>query len=111
MLILDPCTRNVQNSGQEDTRCLARGTWKNRSALAVRPSLGHGILQLGGRASTPLRFADHGWTVEPTSRSLDGCISHLRINGQVEFKWCYYSALHMIRFFMISKGKGDEVLL
>nr|XP_027218828.1 putative neural-cadherin 2 [Penaeus vannamei] len=83
MLILDPCTRNVQNSGQEDTRCLARGTWKNRSAQAVRPSLGHGILQLGGRASTPLRLADHGWTVEPTSRSLDGCISHLRINGQL----------------------------
>lgn len=89
MMILDPCTRNVQNSGHEDTHCLARVTWKNIHEPGGRPRFGHGILQLGGRANTPFRLADHGWTIEPTSHFLDGCISHLRINGQVEFKWYY----------------------
>lgn len=93
-MTLDPCARNVQKSGHDDTRCLARATWKTtRASEGVWPWFGHGILQLGGIANAPIRPADHGWTIEPTSHSLDGCISHLRINGQVEFKWYYSPAI------------------
>ncbi|ROT70199.1 Cj-cadherin, partial [Penaeus vannamei] len=50
---------------------------------SVWPWFGHGVLQLGGMAHTPVRPEDHGWTAAPTSRPMEGCVSDLRFNGQL----------------------------
>ncbi|XP_037789373.1 putative neural-cadherin 2 [Penaeus monodon] len=83
-LMLNLCGRGWQDAGHDESRCLARADWRDAEAAAATwPWFGHGILQLGGMAHAPPLPDDHGWATAPTSRPLDGCISHLRFNGQV----------------------------
>lgn len=64
---------------KQDSHCVKRARVNDAHAL-----LGSYPLQIGGLAHALPRPAAHGWKEAPTSRSLDGCISHLRLNGQVK---------------------------
>ncbi|XP_069983512.1 putative neural-cadherin 2 [Penaeus vannamei] len=83
-LMLNLCGRGWQEAGHDESRCLARADWRDTEATAATWAwFGHRILQLGGMAHAPPLPDDHGWAAAPTSRPLNGCISHLRFNGQV----------------------------
>ncbi|XP_042855909.1 putative neural-cadherin 2 [Penaeus japonicus] len=84
-LMLNLCGRGWQEANHSESHCLARAEWKGTEATATGdwPWFGHGILQLGGMAHAPPLPDDHGWATAPTPRPLDGCISHLRFNGQL----------------------------
>lgn len=82
--MLNLCGRGWQEAGHDESRCLARADWRDTEATAATWAwFGHRILQLGGMAHAPPLPDDHGWAAAPTSRPLNGCISHLRFNGQV----------------------------
>lgn len=97
VMMLDLCGRGWQDNtigknnskNSSNTHCLTRASWRkvDGDRDSVWPWFGHGVLQLGGMAHTPVRPEDHGWTAAPTSRPMEGCVSDLRFNGQVRFMW------------------------
>lgn len=80
-VLVDFCGRGWEANPPDDSHCLARAPWARPGGAG--PWLGSGPLQLGGLAHARPRPEDHGWTQTPTATPLDGCISHLRIDGQV----------------------------
>nr|XP_027236123.1 putative neural-cadherin 2 [Penaeus vannamei] len=79
-VLVDFCGRGWEANPPDDSHCLARAPWARPGGAG--PWLGSGPLQLGGLAHARPRPEDHGWTQTPTATPLDGCISHLRIDGQ-----------------------------
>ncbi|XP_042876208.1 putative neural-cadherin 2, partial [Penaeus japonicus] len=65
----------------DDSPCVAKATWG--VAAETQPWFGSSPLQVGGLAHSRPRPEDHGWSEAPTTRPLDGCISHLRVNSQL----------------------------
>ncbi|XP_071534242.1 putative neural-cadherin 2 [Panulirus ornatus] len=80
-LMVDLCGRGWDNTTLDDSHCAARGSWTD--PRGVKAWAGSGPLQVGGLAHTPPSPAHHGWQEAPTPRPLDGCVSHLTLNGQL----------------------------
>ncbi|XP_037788849.1 neural-cadherin-like isoform X2 [Penaeus monodon] len=73
---------SVDLCGRDDgSPCVAKATWG--VPAETQPWFGSSPLQVGGLAHSRPRPEDHGWDEAPTTRPLDGCISHLRVNSQV----------------------------
>ncbi|XP_063879939.1 putative neural-cadherin 2 isoform X2 [Scylla paramamosain] len=81
MLMVDLCGRGWDDHPKGDAHCLKRAAWHpppgGESWHMSVP------LQLGGLAHSLPRPKDHGWVEAPTMPPLDGCISHLTLNGQL----------------------------
>ena len=45
-------------------------------------------LQLGGLAHSPPEYLTHGWPHPISKHSFQGCISSVRVNGEVSFVHC-----------------------
>nr|XP_045604889.1 putative neural-cadherin 2 [Procambarus clarkii] len=81
-LMADLCGRGWDDShAHDDAHCVARGAWPNREGAWTWA--GHGPVQVGGLAHPPPRPHAHGWRNAPEARPLDGCLSHLTVNGQL----------------------------
>ncbi|XP_071534244.1 putative neural-cadherin 2 [Panulirus ornatus] len=80
-LMVDLCGRGWDNTTLDDSHCAARGSWTD--PRGVKAWAGSGPLQVGGLAHTPPSPSHHGWQEAPTPRPLDGCVSHLTLNGQL----------------------------
>lgn len=78
VVMVDLCGHGGEGQRQ-DSQCVKRARVNNAHAL-----LGSYPLQIGGLAHALPRPDAHGWKEAPTAGSLDGCISHLRLNGQVK---------------------------
>ncbi|ROT61234.1 putative neural-cadherin isoform X1 [Penaeus vannamei] len=73
---------SVDLCGRDDgSPCVAKATWG--VPAETQPWFGSSPLQVGGLAHSRPRPEDHGWDEAPTTRPLDGCISHLRVNSQL----------------------------
>lgn len=80
VLMVDVCGRGWEESASE-SHCVARAAWPRGGALAswAMP----GPMQLGGLAHDLPSPEELGWSEAPTTHPLDGCVSHLTVNGQV----------------------------
>lgn len=81
MLAVDPCSRGWLGTSQSDDHCTARASWT--SPFNIKAWLASWPLQVGGLAHTTPSAVYHGWREAPTPKPLDGCVSHLTLNGQV----------------------------
>ena len=83
MLMVDLCGRGWDDHPKGDAHCLKRAVWHPPpGGESWRMSV---PLQLGGLAHSLPRPKDHGWAEAPSMPPLDGCISHLTLNGQVRY--------------------------
>nr|XP_045589087.1 neural-cadherin-like [Procambarus clarkii] len=80
-LMVDLCGQGWENNAQNDVHCLAQADWS--APFGLEEWLGSGPLQVGGIAHSPPTAHDHGWGEAPTARPLQGCVSHLILNGQL----------------------------
>lgn len=80
VLMVDMCGRGWEESLSE-SHCVARAAWPRGGGLAswAMP----GPMQLGGLAHELPPAKEFGWSEAPTTHPLDGCVSHLAVNGQV----------------------------
>ncbi|XP_063588683.1 neural-cadherin-like [Penaeus indicus] len=80
VLMVDMCGRGWEESAS-DSHCVARAAWPRGGALAswAMP----GPMQLGGLAHDLPSAEEFGWSEAPTTHPLDGCVSHLTVNGQL----------------------------
>lgn len=81
MLAVHPCGRGWLSVSQDDDQCMARVSWTN--PFNIKAWLASWPLQVGGLAHTTPSAAYHSWKKAPTPNPLDGCVSHLTLNGQV----------------------------
>ena len=72
----------VNNAKGSSVHCFAYKTWRGRSLLSFWKNNNY-PLQIGGLAHAIPLSQDHGWRNQPIGTSFIGCISHLRINGEV----------------------------
>ena len=80
-LMIDHCGSDWSGTRSQATTCMTSLPWpKPDHVLSFGSS---GILQVGGMAHKPPRKEEYGWKNEPISDSLQGCVSHLRINDEV----------------------------
>ncbi|XP_069159473.1 uncharacterized protein [Procambarus clarkii] len=80
-VMVDLCGRGWHDRSSHDSHCITRAEWvlpTGGEAWAGSPPL-----QVGGLAHAPPRPDDHGWVEAPTARPLEGCVSHLTLNGQL----------------------------
>ncbi|KAK4300601.1 hypothetical protein Pmani_027211 [Petrolisthes manimaculis] len=77
VLVVDLCGGRHNNNTKNDGHCTARASWANPRGMAPWP------LQVGGLAHTLPNPSQYGWKEAPTPQPLDGCVSHLRLNGQL----------------------------
>lgn len=81
MLMVDLCGRGWEDHEGDDSHCVQRASWV---APSGSDTWGMSLLmQVGGLAHAAPHPQDHGWLEAPSQRHLDGCISHLTLNGQV----------------------------
>lgn len=80
-VMVDLCGRGWDQEDPDDAHCVARAAWTRPGGRG--PWVGGWPLQVGGLAHTPPRPETQGWSTTPTPRPLTGCLSHLRVNGQV----------------------------
>ncbi|XP_042242202.1 putative neural-cadherin 2 isoform X2 [Homarus americanus] len=80
-VMVDLCGSGWGGRPHNDSHCVVRADWT--SPRGVEAWMGSPPLQLGGLAHTPPLPEDHGWERAPTAHPLDGCISHLTLNGQL----------------------------
>ncbi|XP_066968094.1 putative neural-cadherin 2 [Macrobrachium rosenbergii] len=80
-LMVDLCEGQKPGSLDGNTDCVTRASWRHPkdAELWFNPA----PLQLGGLAQTPSISNDQGRRDAIISRHLDGCLSHLVINGQL----------------------------
>lgn len=80
-VMLDLCGRSWDEPDAAQ-QCLARAAWTHREGEAGEwvPS---GPLQVGGLAHPPPLPQDHGWLYAAKGDPLEGCVSHVTVNGQV----------------------------
>lgn len=79
--MVDMCGRGWKANTSSDAHCIARASWKD---TYVTEGWGSSLpLQLGGLAHKSLHSADFGWSNTLVHQALDGCISHLTVNGEV----------------------------
>ncbi|XP_071513117.1 putative neural-cadherin 2 [Panulirus ornatus] len=80
-LMVDLCGRGWMSNMTSDAHCIAKAPWIDTH---VTESWGSRLpLQLGGLAHQSLRSADFGWSNTLVNQALDGCISHLTVNGEL----------------------------
>ncbi|XP_071513597.1 uncharacterized protein [Panulirus ornatus] len=80
-LMVDLCGRGWGANTTNDAHCIARAPWLDAQ---VTESWGSSApLQLGGLAHTYPQSADYGWSNAIVNQALDGCISHLTVNGEL----------------------------
>ncbi|KAK8754583.1 hypothetical protein OTU49_016757, partial [Cherax quadricarinatus] len=94
MLMVDHCGHGWRVNKTDDSHCIARIPWANSR---VTESWSSSVpLQLGGLAHPYPQAADFGWSAALVYQPLDGCISHLTVNGQlVDLGEPSYSAASM----------------
>ncbi|KAK8754585.1 hypothetical protein OTU49_016765 [Cherax quadricarinatus] len=80
-LMVDRCGRGWGDNKTSDSHCVARAPWLEIQATENWSS--SVPLQLGGLAHTYPRSAEFGWSGGLVTQPLNGCISHLTINGQL----------------------------
>ncbi|XP_068213121.1 putative neural-cadherin 2 [Palaemon carinicauda] len=80
-LMVDLCDeRWEEGDNSNESPCIDRHEWRDPADAELWISASP--IQLGGLAHTPPSAHSHGWNESPTSELLDGCLSHLNINGQ-----------------------------
>lgn len=79
--MVDLCGRGWEGSPKDESHCVARASWANKRSSEAWAWAGP--LQLAGLAQGVVRPEDFGWSETPTTQSLEGCVSHLTLNGQV----------------------------
>ncbi|XP_069977837.1 neural-cadherin [Penaeus vannamei] len=79
-LMVDLCGRGWADA-TTDAHCAARATWRDAHANEAWSS--NAPLQLGGLAHPLPEPAFFGWNFGPIHEGLEGCISHLTVNGQL----------------------------
>lgn len=79
--MLDLCGRSWDGPNMAH-ECLARAAWTHREEGA-REWAPSGPLQVGGLAHPPPAPQDHGWLYAAKADPLEGCVSHVTVNGQV----------------------------
>ncbi|XP_042879004.1 neural-cadherin-like, partial [Penaeus japonicus] len=82
-LMLDLCGRGWEDSAaHDDTHCAARASWGTEGPIpAWAPT---DPLQVGGMAHPPPRMHAHGWNETPIDEPLEGCLSHVTANGELQ---------------------------
>ncbi|XP_042869830.1 neural-cadherin-like [Penaeus japonicus] len=80
-LMVDLCGRGWEGSPKDESHCVARASWANKRSSEAWAWAGP--LQLAGLAQGVVRPEDFGWSETPTTQSLEGCVSHLTLNGQL----------------------------
>nr|XP_027239505.1 neural-cadherin-like [Penaeus vannamei] len=80
-LMVDLCGRGFEESPKDDSHCVVRASWANKRSSEAWAWAGP--LQVAGLAQEVVRPEDFGWSETPTTRPLEGCISHLALNGQL----------------------------
>ncbi|XP_064093764.1 putative neural-cadherin 2 isoform X1 [Macrobrachium nipponense] len=81
-LMVDLCDKKWEEEGNDDdSHCVDRQEWRDPADAELW--INASPIQLGGLAHTPPNAQSHGWKESPTSEHLDGCLSHLNINGQL----------------------------
>ncbi|XP_045131274.1 putative neural-cadherin 2 isoform X2 [Portunus trituberculatus] len=81
VLMVDTCGRGWERGINNERHCIARAAWAKTEDT---DSWSSGVpLQLGGLAHHHPRPSDFGWTTGPHPEPLNGCISHLTINGEL----------------------------
>ncbi|XP_071536341.1 putative neural-cadherin 2 isoform X3 [Panulirus ornatus] len=80
-VMVDLCGRGRDQDDLDDAHCVARAAWTRPRAPGAW--VGGWPLQVGGLAHRPPRPETQGWSATPTARPLKGCLSHLRVNGQL----------------------------
>lgn len=80
-LMVDLCGRGFEESPKDDSHCVVRASWANKRSSEAWAWAGP--LQVAGLAQEVMHPEDFGWSVTPTTQPLEGCISHLTLNGQV----------------------------
>ncbi|MPC21297.1 Neural-cadherin [Portunus trituberculatus] len=79
--MVDLCGRGWDDHLDGNIHCLKSAVWHPPpGGESWRMSV---PLQVGGLAHSLPRPKDHGWVEGPTMPPLDGCISHLTLNGQL----------------------------
>nr|XP_045594622.1 neural-cadherin-like isoform X2 [Procambarus clarkii] len=81
-VMVDYCGRGWQVDDPDHSHCLAWAAWTRPTG--AKEWAGGWPLQVGGLAHTPSSPGSHAWSATPTPRPLNGCVSHLTINGQLE---------------------------
>ncbi|XP_069186784.1 putative neural-cadherin 2 [Procambarus clarkii] len=81
MLMVDLCGHGWGANKTDDTHCIARIPWVNSQATESWSS--SVPLQLGGLAHPYPQSAEFGWSSGLVQHALNGCISHLTLNGQL----------------------------
>lgn len=84
VVLVDMCGRGWDEAN-DDSHCVTRASWAN-TMQGAEPWAGAWPVQVGGLAHYPPLPEDHGWGVAPTPTPLQGCISHLTLNGQVRIR-------------------------
>ncbi|XP_063588701.1 neural-cadherin-like [Penaeus indicus] len=80
-LMVDLCGRGFEESPKDDSHCVVRASWANKRSSEAWAWAGP--LQVAGLAQEAMRPEDFGWSETPTTQPLEGCISHLTLNGQL----------------------------
>ncbi|XP_045130294.1 putative neural-cadherin 2 isoform X1 [Portunus trituberculatus] len=81
VLAVHPCGNGWLSASQDDDQCMASVSWT--SPFNIKAWLASWPLQVGGLAHTTPSAAYHSWKEAPTPNPLDGCVSHLTLNGQL----------------------------
>ncbi|KAG7163819.1 Neural-cadherin-like 11, partial [Homarus americanus] len=81
-MMIDLCGRGWEDADTRDgSHCMARSSWINPGDAGTWS--GSGPLQVGGLAHTSPRPHAHGWRNAPSEHPLNGCVSHLTVNGRL----------------------------
>ncbi|XP_042205064.1 putative neural-cadherin 2 isoform X2 [Homarus americanus] len=81
MLMADLCGKGWTTNTTNDLHCIARSSWRDSR---VTESWSSSVpLQIGGLAHPYPDPVEFGWSTDFVQQALNGCISHLTINGQL----------------------------
>ncbi|XP_068228176.1 neural-cadherin-like [Palaemon carinicauda] len=81
-LMIDHCSEEWNSKlNHNDSHCVTRIQWRDPKDAEMW--FNGSPIQLGGLAHSRPNSHDHGWKEAPISQPLDGCFSHLVINGQL----------------------------
>ena len=82
-MVIDACANNWKDH-TDDTQCASRAVWKD--PLRLGSWVVSSPLQVGGLVRGDEDHQNYGWSEGPITQSLNGCLSHISINGQVRTK-------------------------
>ena len=83
-MMMDYCGSGWNPNSRSSNHCFAYDRWRGTGGgIQSLWGISNYPLQIGGLSHPVPKRTEHSWRYQPYGDSLQGCLSHLRVNGEV----------------------------